>query len=286
MTTLTLHTVERDSFFTRLDFRSKLALMVAITLVAFVWESPVLGGLLALAVAFACLAAGVKFGYIRTVVILLLPFAAFMIVMQGFLGADLVRARLHREMLTPLFTFPAAWPLIGGGMMTWEGVLYALNVVFKTLTMILVLPLGVFTTDVNAMVIGMVKMRVPYKIAFIFSATLRFFPLLFEEIQTIIEAQRLRGLAFETMGTLKRLRVYAKVAVPLILGALVKSQMLDIVLQSKAFTGSSQRTYLHETRMGAADYAVIAGSVLFLSAAAIAYFGWGVGRFGDLLIGN
>ncbi len=286
MSALTLHTVERDSFFTRLDFRSKLALMGAITLVAFVWESPVPGGLLAVAVALACLAAKVKFGYIRMVVTLLLPFAVFMILMQGFLGADLVRARLHRETLTPLFAFPASWPLIGGGMMTVEGVLYALNIVFKTLTMILVLPLGIFTTDVNAMVIGMVKMRVPYKIAFIFSSTLRFFPLLFEEIQTIIEAQRLRGLAFETMGALKRLRVYAKIAVPLILGALVKSQTLDIVLQSKAFTGSPERTYLHETHLSAADYAVIASSILFIVTAAIAYFGWGIGRFGDLLIGN
>ncbi len=280
MSALTLRTVERDSFFTRLDFRSKLVLMGAVTLVAFVWESPVLGGLLALALALTCLAAGVKFSYIRTVVILLIPFAVFMILMQGFLGADLVRARLDREALTPLFTFPTAWPLIGGGMMTWEGVLYALNVVCKTLTMILVLPLGLFTTDVNAMVIGMVKARVPYKIAFIFSSTLRFFPLLFEEIQTIIEAQRLRGLAFETMGALKRLRVYAKIAVPLILGALVKSQMLDIVLQSKAFTGSPERTYLHETQLSAADYAVMAGSALFVIVAAIAYFGWGIGRFG------
>jgi len=280
MSALTLHTVERDSFFTRLDFRSKLALMAAITLVAFVWESTVLGGLLALVLALACLAAGVKFSYLRTVIILLLPFAAFMILMQGFLGADLVRARLDRETLTPLFTFPAAWPLIGGEMMTWEGVLYALNVVFKTLTMILVLPLGLFTTDVNAMVIGMVKAHIPYKIAFIFSSTLRFFPLLFEEVQTIIEAQRLRGLAFETMGALKRLRVYAKIAVPLILGALVRSQMLDIVLQSKAFTGNPQRTYLHETQLGAADYVVMAGSALFVIVAAIAYVGWGIGRFG------
>jgi energy-coupling factor transport system permease protein len=280
MTPLTLHTVERDSFFTRLDFRSKLALVAAVALVAFVWESPALGGLLALAVTLACLAVGVKFRYIRTVLTLLLPFAVFMILMQGFLGGDLVRARLQRETLTPLFAFPETWPFIGGGMMTVEGVLYALNVIFKTLTMILVLPLAVFTTDVNAMVIGMVKARIPYKIAFIFSSTLRFFPLLFEEIQTIIEAQRLRGLAFETMGPLKRLRVYAKVAVPLILGALVRSQTLDIVLQSKAFTGSPERTYLHEARLRVADYAVMAASGLFVIVAAIAYFGRGIGRFG------
>ncbi|HQE93253.1 MAG TPA: energy-coupling factor transporter transmembrane component T [Anaerolineae bacterium] len=280
MSALTLPTVERDSFFTRLDFRSKLALMAAITGVALVWESPVLGGALALVVMLACLAVGVKCSYLRTVLTLLLPFAVFMMVMQGFGGADLVRARLHRETLTPLFTFPASWAIIGGGMMTWEGVLYALNVVCKTLTMILVLPLGIFTTDVNAMVIGMVKIRIPYRIAFIFSATLRFFPMLFEEIQTIIEAQRLRGFAFEALGPLKRLRVYAKIAVPLILGALVKSQTLDIVLQTRAFTGSSQRTYLHETRLRAADYAVIAGSGLFVIVAAIAYYGWGIGCFG------
>jgi energy-coupling factor transport system permease protein len=126
----------------------------------------------------------------------------------------------------------------------------------------------------------MVKARIPYKLAFIFSSTLRFFPLLFEEIQTIIEAQRLRGLAFESMGPVKRVRVYAKVAVPLILGAMVKSQMLEVVLQSKAFSGSPDRTYLHESKLGRADYAVFAFSALFFVAAVVAYVGWGIGRFG------
>jgi energy-coupling factor transport system permease protein len=165
-------------------------------------------------------------------------------------------------------------------MMSVEGVLYAINVVFKTLTMTLVIPLGVFTTDVNTMVVGLVKARIPYKLAFIFSSTLRFFPLLFEEVQSIIEAQRLRGLAFEEMGPIRRVRVYAKVAVPLILGAMVKSQMLEVVLQSKAFSGSPDRTYLHESKLGTGDYALFACSGLLLVAAVVAYVVWGVGRFG------
>ena len=45
----------------------------------------------------------------------------------------------------------------------------------------------------------MVRIRIPYKVAFVFSATLRFFPLLIQEFNTIIEAQRLRGIAFEEM---------------------------------------------------------------------------------------
>ena len=84
----------------------------------------------------------------------------------------------------------------------------------------------------------MVRARIPYKIAFIFAATLRFFPLLLTDIGAIIDAQRMRGLALEQMGPLRRIRVYARVAVPLILGAMVKSQQLEVVLQAKAFSGS------------------------------------------------
>ncbi|MCD6345166.1 MAG: energy-coupling factor transporter transmembrane protein EcfT [Anaerolineae bacterium] len=277
---MTFQGVTRDSFFTRLDFRSKLCLMVVVTVVACVWESPFLNGLMALATVATCLAAGIQWGYLRFVCTLLLPFYLLLIVTQGFFGGPLIAARTGQTTLTPLFTFPASWALVGGGEMSIEGVWYALNIVFKTLTLTLVVPLGVFTTDVNAMTVGMVRARIPYKLAFIFSSTLRFFPLFFGELQAISEAQRLRGLAWEKLGPFRRVSVYAKVAVPLILGALVKSQQLEVVLQSKAFSGSPDRTYLHESQLEAADYWLFAGCILFLVVAGVAYLGWGIGRFG------
>ena len=285
MSAIGLQTVERDSFFTRLDFRPKLFLMVVITMIAFIWESPLLGSLLALAVALACLAVGVKFSYLRTLVLIMTPFYIMLILTQGFFAGPLITSRtgLLAHEFHMLFRFPADWPLIGGAGMSWEGVLYALNVVFTTLTMTLVIPLGVFTTDVNRMIVGLVKARVPYTIAFIFSSTLRFFPLLFEEIHAIIEAQRLRGLAFESMGPIRRVRVYAKVAVPLILGAMVKSQMLEVVLQSKAFTGSPDRTYLHESKLGVGDYVIFGLFGALFLAAMVAYVVWGIGTFGGPL---
>lgn len=282
MSRITFQTVERDSFFTRLDFRPKLVMMATITLVAFVWESPLMSGLLALAIILACLAVGVKFNYIRTVILVMTPFYILLLLTQGFFAGPLITSLtgLTEDQFTMIFTFPDSWPLVGGAGMSLEGVRYALNVVFKTLTMTMVIPLGIFTTDVNTMIVGMVQARIPYKLAFIFSSTLRFFPLLFEEIHSIIEAQRLRGLAFEKMGPVKRVRVYAKVAVPLILGAMAKSQMLEVVLQSKAFSGSPDRTYLHESKLGFGDYALFAFFILFFLAAVVAYFAWGIGRFG------
>ena len=108
-------------------------------------------------------------------------------------------------------------------------------------------------------------------------------PELFEEIQLIIEAQRLRGLAMEKMGPVKRVRVYAKVAIPLILGAMVKSQQLEVVLQSKAFTGSPERTYLHESVLTPLDWSVITVFAALFVVAAVLYFTIGFGRFGWLL---
>ncbi len=270
----------RVTFFRRLDFRSKLILMMVLTIVALGWESPLLGGMLTLSVIILYFCAGVKLHYIRRVITLMWPFYIFILLTQGFFADDLIYARTGQEVLTPLFSLPTHWWLVGGGVFSLEGVMYGLNVVFKTLTMSLIFPLGMLTTDINAMIVSMVKARVPYKLVFVFSSTLRFFPLLFSEIQSIIEAQRLRGLAIEKMGILKRTRVYAKIAVPLILSAMVKSQTLELVLQSKAFSGSSKRTYLHESRLHTADYVVIMISVLILLSAVVAYLKFDFGRWG------
>ena len=280
MSMMRFQTVERDSFFTRLDFRPKLVMMAVITIIAFVLESPLAGGLLAAAVIVASLLAGVKVSYIRMVLTVMFPFYILLLLTHGFFNIDQVKSLTGRTELTTLFMFPRSWPLIGGGRMSVEGLLYGLNVIFKTLTLTLVVPLGIFTTDVDKFIVCMVRARVPYKLAFIFSATLRFVPLLFGEIQAIIEAQRLRGLAMEKMGPIQRVRVYAKVAVPLILGAMVKSQMLEVVLQSKAFTGSPDRTYLHESVLGPADYAMMAFFALLFVAAVVAYFWLGICKFG------
>lgn len=278
-----LQTVKYDSLFTRLDFRSKSVLVLTITIMAFVWESPIAGGGLLLSVVMACLVAGVRLNYLGSVLKVMIPFYLFLILSMGFFNIEQVKLLTHKSELTSLISLPPQLWLIGGAKMSLEGTLYGLNIVFKTLTMILVIPLAIFTTDVNQMTLGMVRAKIPYKVVFIFSSTLRFVPLLLEEIQSIIEAQRLRGLNLEKMGWLKKAQVYAKVAVPLILNSLSKSQKLEVVLQSKAFSGSSERTYLYESDLTNADYLLMAGSTLLFVTAIALYFSMGIGKFSWLL---
>lgn len=276
-------TVKYDSIFTRLDFRSKLVIMLTITILAFLWESPIAGGVLMLSVIASCILAGVRLNYLGTILKVMIPFYIFLILSMGFFNIEQVKLLTNKSELTPLLSLPQTWWFLGGAKMSLEGTLYGLNIVFKTLTMILVIPLAIFTTDVNQMTVGMVRAKIPYKIVFIFSSTLRFVPLLLEEVQSIIESQRLRGLNFEKMGWLKRARVYAKVAVPLILNSLSKSQKLEIVLQSKGFSGSSNRTYLHESALTTSDYLLMIGSISLFVIAIALYFGLGIGKFSWLI---
>ncbi|MGC8837776.1 MAG: energy-coupling factor transporter transmembrane component T family protein [Anaerolineae bacterium] len=262
----------RDTFFHHLDFRTKLAILGVATFLAFLWDSPVTTGALAGVVVLLCLLAGLRKGYLLRMGGIMLPFFALVLLTHGFLNTYVGR--------TALWTAPADWPLVRGWLwLTREGLLYGLMVIFRTITLVLVIPLVVFTTELDELVVGLVRLRVPYKVAFVLASTLRFVPLLLGEVQSIIEAQRLRGLETERMGLVQRVRLYSRIAVPLILGALVRSQQIEVVLASRAFSGSKERTYLHTTRLRTADYAVLGATLAVAVAAVLALALWGVGRF-------
>lgn len=169
-------------------------------------------------------------------------------------------------------------------MLSREGLLYGVNVIAKSLTFLLLVPLCVFTTDPNNLVLGLVRLRLPYKLAFLISSTLRFFPLLFDEIHAVIETQRLRGFALEEMSTLERVKTYSKIAVPIVLGAMFKAQQIEVVLQSKAFSGNAERTYLHDSKLRSADGWVIGVSAGVLVVVGILYVVSGVGHFGQRIL--
>ncbi len=113
-------TVDRDSPFTTLDFRTKLTMMIMVTLIAFTWESPIAGGLLTLIVALACLWAGVKWSYLLTILKFMAPFYLFLLITMGFFNVEQVKNLTGKTELTPLLT-------VGSTQMTVEGTLYGLN---------------------------------------------------------------------------------------------------------------------------------------------------------------
>ena len=131
-------TVERDSIFTQLDFRPKLLMVLVISVIAFVWESPVALGTMVVILVLVSLSVGVKPSYIRTVVSVMIPFSVLLLLTHGFFNTDRVMTLTGKEDLTPLLVLPESWWLIGGGMLSLEGFVYGWSVIFKSLAMVLV----------------------------------------------------------------------------------------------------------------------------------------------------
>jgi energy-coupling factor transport system permease protein len=261
--------ISRPSLFGRLDVRTKLFLLLLVSILIFVWENVFYVAALFLLVISLALNAHMDRQLMWRLFRIMLPFILLTIVIQGLFN---IRG------VTPLVTLPSWVPLIGGHVsLYWEGFVFGLVVVFRLLSPLYAMPLVVMTTDVNDLVIGLTRIRIPYKVAFIFSITLRFVPFIFGEIDAITEAQRLRGLALEKMNFIRRIPVFASLAVPLILGSLLKAQTLDVVLQSKAFSGSPKRTYLTELQLRGLDYVVLVGGAILLIGAIVGRlaFGWG-----------
>ena len=120
MSMMKFQTVERTSVFTRLDFRPKLLMVAVITIIAFVWESPIAAGGLLLVLFVASLLAGVKGSYLLLIVQVMIPFYILLLLTHGFWNVEQVKMLTGKTVLTPIFTFPKTWWLIGGGTMSLE----------------------------------------------------------------------------------------------------------------------------------------------------------------------
>jgi energy-coupling factor transport system permease protein len=274
-----IQTVSRSTFFSRLDFRAKLALFIAASGLAALWDNPWMGAALTALVIGGCLAAGIAWSYLKLMLGVMFPFCLILLFTHGFFDVEYVLHLTGRTHLTYFFTIPTRLWIIGGRSLSHEGIFYGLNTIFKSLTFLFLVPLCIFTTDPNNLIVSLVRLRLPYKIVFVISATLRFFPLLFDEIQAVIESQRLRGFAFTEMKAWERVRIYSKIAVPVILTSMFKAQQMEVVLQSKAFSGSSDRTYIHRSELDPADWLLIVSMAAILIAAIVLYMTLGWGRF-------
>jgi len=243
----------------RLDPRVKLLLIVCILVLVFTWSNPAYLWALVLLIVLLSVAGGIPLSFVLRLVLIVAPFATMLVLMHGFFNAF-----GH----TPIIGPPPAWvPVIGGKLaLRLEGLIFGIGMAGRMYALLLTMPLVISTTDINKLVLALVKLNIPYKITFVISTAMRFAPLLLEEVRTIIDAQRLRGLEIEKMNLIRRAKVYSTVAVPLILGALNKSMQLEIALQARAFSGSGDRTYLHSIEMRPLDWLVtliaVGGTIL------------------------
>ena len=119
------------------------------------------------------------------------------------------------------------------------------------------------------------RLGVPYKFAYGLELTFRFVPSLAADMQTTIDAQRIRGYEWEKRGRspIGKLTRTVPLLTPVTINAIVGAEDTIDAMDLRGF-GTGKRTWLRELRMGPTDRLTLAGfALLFLVITALSFSG-------------
>ncbi len=254
------------SFFHQLDPRAKIAFLLLFTMVIpFIRHIYIAVAMLLTVTALWCMAR------------LPLRIMGDYLKMWGGLIAFLfvVQAILHpgeAVLINPLI--PPSVPLIGGkGGITEEGILFAVLITARLLAIIPILPLVTMTTPIHLFVLGLVRLGLPYQLAYTVTTALNLIPTLQAEARVIMDAQRLRAFrAFERGNPIVRMKAYPLLVTPLVIGAMRRAQLIAIAMESRGFGAKEERTYIEDIAMKPSDWVFIGLTVAYCLIALLTNF--------------
>lgn len=158
---------------------------------------------------------------------------------------------------------------------TYEGLYEATELALRLVLLITGTSLLTLTTKPLALTDGMEKLLRPlnkihipsHEIAMMMSIALRFVPVIADEADRLMKAQKSRGADMESGGIFRRARAMVPVIIPLLTLSFKRADDLAAAMDARCYNGA-KRTRMKEIRAGKAD-ATAAAVMLAVSAAAI-----------------
>ena len=257
----------RGSWLARRDPR---VLVVVIALFIFtvlqVWDGRIVFALLLIAVGYYR-TAGIPWRHIRRNWAVVFAFIGLLVIVNTIVTGGDVQGmpvdRVHVLFLMPLLGTP----------ISAESLSLAVTQLMRYLAMATIgFPLA-FAMAPADFGVTFARLGVPEKFAFGIDLTFRFLPSLAADLQTTIDAQRIRGFdaSAGTRGFLSRVRKSAPVLVPTIVNAVAGAEDTIDAMDLRAF-GTGKRTWLRELAFDRTDGLVIGFFGLLFVAATVAGF--------------
>jgi energy-coupling factor transport system permease protein len=128
------------------------------------------------------------------------------------------------------------------------------------------------TTHPSELMTDLTRRGLPSQFAYVLLSTLQIIPQMQAKAQTIIAAQRSRGLDTEST-ILKRIGMLVPLVGPLVFGALVEVEERAIAIEARGFTSTHTKTSLHDIPDTTADK-FIRWSLILLVVATLALRIW------------
>ncbi len=238
-----------DSCVHKLDARTKILLTIGLIVALFLAENP------------AGMAAGVLFsaaGYLLS-------------------GVPVRMALKSLKPIVPIIVFTAILNVLftqGGDVLfsagpihvTQKGLMLAGLMIVRIICLIIGTSLLTYTTspieltDAIESLLGPLKrLRVPvHELAMMMTIALRFIPLLIEETDKIMSAQKARGADMDSGGLLQRARALIPVLVPLFVSSFRRADELALAMECRCYHGDEGRTRMKQLRYAGRDFVAFA----------------------------
>jgi energy-coupling factor transport system permease protein len=112
-------------------------------------------------------------------------------------------------------------------------------------------------TRIEEFTYALTRIGIPYKGAFALSLGFRLVPLFYQNLQTIVEAQKSRGVDLDHAGLIRKAGLYLPVISILISYGLRNADIMAMALEAKGFGYSKQRTFLLQPSFKIIDAATL-----------------------------
>ena len=125
----------------------------------------------------------------------------------------------------------------------------------------------VLTDAIEQLLMPLSKLHLPvHELAMMMTIALRFIPVLLEETEKIMNAQKARGAELDS-GTLRqRVKALIPVLIPFFVSAFRRADELAMAMECRCYHGGEGRTRLKQLRMRPSDLAIAALAVLVFTA--------------------
>ena len=176
-------------------------------------------------------------------------------------GIPLKKIFPHFKFLAGLIALVIALQVFWG-----QGLSAGLMIGCRIIALVVLMPALTVTTDARLLALGITRLGLRYRTAFIITSTLNLIPVFEEEARLIMDARRLRGIRSA------RLREYPAIALPLVIKAMRQAQMTALAMDARAFGAYHTRTWLCEIKLSAVDYGAFAAGIAWSVAAVLANY--------------
>ncbi|MEM3737314.1 MAG: energy-coupling factor transporter transmembrane component T [Candidatus Bathyarchaeia archaeon] len=160
-----------------------------------------------------------------------------------------------------VYSSPLNLPLIGRLTVTLEGIIFGVGMSLRLFAIISAFAILNLIINPDDLLLQAAKLKAPYKIVLATSLATRFFPTLLKDAETIMDAQRSRGIELDRGHFLRKIRNAAPIFIALLSSSLERSIQVAESMEARAFGSKNKRSTYRKIDMSRTDRALVALAV-------------------------